>query len=96
VKILLLFFVLYSITLNTWAKTMTNSFSDQVKMIKETSDGVKIGFELRAAFYTLKKSHPDFKKIQTQLEILQKSHKNVKIIADMSTMEIKNIIMEGP
>lgn len=86
--------ILFLFCVSAWAKTMTDSFTDKIKIIKPTKDGIKIGFEVHAAFYKLKKSHPDFKKIQTTLEELQKSHKNVKITAAIPEMEIKEVSAE--
>jgi hypothetical protein len=73
---------------------MNDSFTDKVKTIKVTNDGIKIGFELHAAFYKLNKTHPDFKKLQMELEQLQKSHQNVKVTAAIPEMEIKEIALE--
>lgn len=79
---------------NTWAKTMTDSFTDKIKTIKVTDKGIKIGFELHAAFYKLNKTHPDFTKLQMIVEQMQKSHQNVKITAEIPEMEIKEITLE--
>lgn len=86
--------ILFLFCLNAWAQTMTDSFTDKIKIIKPTKDGIKIGFEVHAAFYKLKKSHPDYKKIQMTLEELKKSHKNVKITASLPEMEIKEVSAE--
>jgi hypothetical protein len=86
--------ILLIISINSWAKTMSYSFSDQVKKVSATNAGVEVSFELHAAFYKLKKDHPHYKKIKIQLEELQKSHKNIKITVDMHNMEIKELATE--
>jgi hypothetical protein len=73
---------------------MNDTFTDKVKTIKITNEGIKIGFELHAAFYKLNKTHPDFTKLQMVLSQLQKSHQNVKITAAIPEMEIKEIAVE--
>jgi YbbR domain-containing protein len=86
--------ILLFISINSWAKTISHSFSDQVKKITVTNDGVDVAFELHAAFYKLKKDHHQYNKIKSQLEELQKSHKNIKITADMHNLEIKELAAE--
>ncbi len=88
------FIILLILSTNLWAKNVNNTFSDHVKVIKPTKDGIKIGFELHAAFYQLKTIHPKFLILKNQLEELQKSQKAVKITVDIHDMEIKEISLE--
>ncbi len=88
--------ILFSfLAINLQAKMTTDTFTDQVTIVKATPDGVKIGFEVRAAFYKLKKTHPEYKKLKSKLEELQKTHKKLKITVKIPELEIQTVETEG-
>lgn len=88
----LLLTLLFTFTLQ--AKMVTDTFTDKINAIKETPDGIKVAFEIRAAFYKLKKSNPNFVKLKNELEEMQKNNKKIKITALVPSMEIQEIKAE--
>ncbi len=85
----IIFLCLFTFTLQ--AKMVTTTFSDSVKLIKPTKEGIKVSFEVQAAFYKLNSNNPNYKILKQQLEELQKSHKKIKIMALVPSMEIQEI-----
>ena len=81
-------------TFNLQAKMVTDTFTDKIKLIKPTPDGIKIAFSLRAAFYKLNNSNPNFLKMKSQLEDVLKNHSKIKVTATVPSMEIQEISPE--
>lgn len=86
--ILLSLFLISSAFAENKMQKISDSFSDKVKMVKETPDGLNLHFELHAAIYKINKKNPNFEQLKKTIEGSQAENKEIKVVAEIPAMEI--------